>query len=311
MRILSVGEYIKNERIKQGLTQSELCEGLCSQVTLSRIESGRQTPNIRTLNSLLERLDVPGEKFYAVLSEEEERIEILLDRISNACIDYDRLLTPASFETVQTYLKELETLADPRDRLLKQIILRYRGIIGTEKGKYSCEKKLEIYMEAIRLTVPRFSIETIADHRYAFEEIQLVRLIAKTYSEMGDHRTAMDIFRRCYDYVKKYDQNNISISIVPPVALGYAIELGMCGFYRESIAYAEEGRQICNKYRKFEFLPEIIHTEAETYHRMGDEENGIRQTRLAYAIYCAIDDVYNKADLVQDAKDYYNIDLEI
>ena len=43
MRTVLVGEYIKSHREKQGITQEELCAGICSKSTLSRLERGKQT----------------------------------------------------------------------------------------------------------------------------------------------------------------------------------------------------------------------------------------------------------------------------
>lgn len=42
MNVYFLGEYIKKQREKLGLTQEQVCEGICEQVTLSRLENGRQ-----------------------------------------------------------------------------------------------------------------------------------------------------------------------------------------------------------------------------------------------------------------------------
>lgn len=40
MNVYFLGEYIKKQREKLGLTQEQVCEGICEQVTLSRLENG-------------------------------------------------------------------------------------------------------------------------------------------------------------------------------------------------------------------------------------------------------------------------------
>ena len=47
MQEIFIGEAIRQRRLALGLTQEELCEGLCEPATLSRIENGRQAPNLR------------------------------------------------------------------------------------------------------------------------------------------------------------------------------------------------------------------------------------------------------------------------
>ena len=46
MREIPIGEYIKNYRRKREITQEELCSGICSVSTLSRLELGKQTPSL-------------------------------------------------------------------------------------------------------------------------------------------------------------------------------------------------------------------------------------------------------------------------
>ena len=43
MKNVFLGEYIKQRRLDLGLTQEQLCDGICEPVTLSRLENGKQT----------------------------------------------------------------------------------------------------------------------------------------------------------------------------------------------------------------------------------------------------------------------------
>ena len=45
MKEIFLGEVIRQRRIELGLTQEELCEGICEPITISRFEHGRQTPS--------------------------------------------------------------------------------------------------------------------------------------------------------------------------------------------------------------------------------------------------------------------------
>lgn len=50
MQEVLIGEYMKNHREAHGMTQSELCAGICDPSTLSRLERGRPpagTPSTR------------------------------------------------------------------------------------------------------------------------------------------------------------------------------------------------------------------------------------------------------------------------
>ena len=73
MKEVYIGSIIRKRRQELGLTQEQLCRGICETVTLSRIENGKQTPSRSKLNALLQRLGMPGERYYALLSEQEIR----------------------------------------------------------------------------------------------------------------------------------------------------------------------------------------------------------------------------------------------
>lgn len=77
MREVFLGEYMKQRRLELGLTQEELCEGICEPITISRMENGRQTPSRNRINALLQRLGLPDDRYFALLSKREEEIAAL------------------------------------------------------------------------------------------------------------------------------------------------------------------------------------------------------------------------------------------
>ena len=72
MREVFLGEYMKQRRLELGLTQEELCEGICEPITISRMENGRQTPSRNRINALLQRLGEHGGIFDLSYSIEVE-----------------------------------------------------------------------------------------------------------------------------------------------------------------------------------------------------------------------------------------------
>ena len=53
MKEVIVGEVLRKCRLEKGITQKELCEGICSISTLSRIENGEQHPTRSVFNMLV------------------------------------------------------------------------------------------------------------------------------------------------------------------------------------------------------------------------------------------------------------------
>lgn len=52
----SLGDTLRQLRKQKGLSQEDLAEGICSPVSVSRIENGNQIPSQPVLEALLEKL---------------------------------------------------------------------------------------------------------------------------------------------------------------------------------------------------------------------------------------------------------------
>lgn len=190
---------IKRKRKELGLTQEQLCEGICEPSTISRIESGRQVPAKNKLDALLQRLGLPGERYYALMSKDEMELSNLKEKIISCNVARNAI------EGLKN-LEKLETLATEEDHLLRQFILRTRVILGYMKeGKvysYTFEEKGNMLLEAIHLTIPDFDEEEIYKNLYTVEEIKVINLIALNYSDKGQNRKAIDIYYQLLKYMK-------------------------------------------------------------------------------------------------------------
>ena len=71
MQNYKLGEYIRQRRLDLGLTQEQVCAGICESVTLSRFENGKQTPSRNRINAILQRLGLPDDRYYALVTPEE------------------------------------------------------------------------------------------------------------------------------------------------------------------------------------------------------------------------------------------------
>jgi transcriptional regulator with XRE-family HTH domain len=81
MQNYKLGEYIRQRRLDLGLTQEQVCAGICESVTLSRFENGKQTPSRNRINAILQRLGLPDDRYYALVTPEELEIEALKKQV--------------------------------------------------------------------------------------------------------------------------------------------------------------------------------------------------------------------------------------
>lgn len=296
---LPLGGYIRQQRRNRGMTQEQLCEGICDTVTLSRIENGKQTPSRARLSALLERLGLPMDRIFVLLTQQEQALESLEKEIIDCNIRHD---TAAGLKL----LRELEATAEADDPLTQQLILRSKALLGQEDGSYTPEEQLEMLLQAIRLTNPRFQVYQIKSFLYSLNEVKVLNQIANTYSNLGQHDQALAIFSQLLDYIQSHFQSiPQSSGHLSLVAFNYALELATCKRYEDAIAMAELGRSACIKYGHYQFLPGCIHIIAECAHYLGDDEKSRTFYRGAYSFYVMLGDTANLAHVREEINAYF------
>lgn len=82
MNYRKLGEFIVNRRKLLGMTQQELCNGICTQSAISQIEKGKVIPNLDTLHSISLKLNIPINFFMNLLVDDSfEQIEPIIMEI--------------------------------------------------------------------------------------------------------------------------------------------------------------------------------------------------------------------------------------
>lgn len=298
MQEMFLGEAIKKRRLELGLTQEQLCEGICEPITISRLENGKQTPSRNRINALLERLDMPADRYYALLSTHEIEVEALQKEIISYNVRFEKAPAKEQPEICKLALaahKKLEAIIDNDDTLSKQFILRSRVFIGTENGDYSFKEKIDILMEAIRITSPRFDLDDISRGLYTTDEIKIINQIAQVYSMAGEHIESLAICSQLYKYIQKHFHNiPLTRAHLNMVAFNLARELVAINQYEKAIEIAEKGQKICLDYGHYLSLPGLLTLQAECYHFLGEDD---KSRDLYHQAYYLMKVIGNKANL--------------
>lgn len=304
MKNVFLGEYIKQRRLDLGLTQEQLCEGICEPITLSRLENGKQTPSRNRINALLQRLGLPDDRYFALLSKNELEMEALQKEIV-ACNVTEKV--PEGFEK----LAQFEKLADPDDQIAQQYVLGSKVLLGRLDGRYTPKEQIELLMQAIQLTVPRFSIDDIEKFLYTRDEITIINQIGIAYSDDGQNKKAAEIYYQLLRYVRKHFKETItSIGVLPLVLYNYARVLDLCGRYEEGAELAQECRKACVQYGHYQELPRCLEIEAECRHFMGDDKSSRELYYQSYYLCKVIGYQVGLDVVIKEAKEYLGITFE-
>lgn len=306
MQNFFLGDYIKQKRLDLGLTQEQLCDGICEPMTLSRLENGKQTPSRNRINALLQRMGLPDDRYFALLSKNELEMEALQKEIV-ACNVTEQVAE--GFEK----LAQFEALAAPDDQIAQQFILSSKVLLGRLDGRYMPREQIDMLMQAIRLTVPRFDLENIESSLYTKDEITIINQIGLAYSDDGQNKKAAEIYYQLLRYVRKHFKETITlIGALPLVLYNYARVLDLCGRYEEGAELAQECRKACIQYGHYQELPRCLEIEAECRHFMGDEEISKELYYQSYYLCKVVEYQVGQVGLEivkKEAKEYLNLTL--
>lgn len=307
------GEFIKQRRKKLGLTQLEVCEGICEPITLSRLEHGRHITSDLRISALLDRLGLPDNRHLTVLSKREMEINNLQKAIQDDEVRFRRAGSSERPDVREQALKKLDSLervTKKDNNLIQQYILGARVTFGKPDGPYSPDERMDMLMRAIRLTVPRFDVENIGQFRYSMEETKLINQLAVSYMAAGDRQMAIKIYKQLLVYVEREDKNLPRFtSHFCMIAHNYAINLNLEGRYRESVAIAMRGKKACVDHGHYQLLPGFLALLAECSYFLGDYEKSKKLYCQAYCIYDATGDENNCSIMRQEAKDRLGFEI--
>ena len=305
VKTIHLGKTVQQQRKMLGMSQEMVCEGLCTIMTLSRFESGRQTPSRDCVMAMLQRLGLPDDRFYAQLTRTETKLVRLRKEV---LAHYNRFEQTSGEEQQQARTKALETLqklehcikAD--DRINQQFILGMKASLEVLPP----QKQLEVLLEAIHLTSPRFDLDNLSNCLYCSNEVVIISRLAIAYSDCDQRSKTIDIYSQLLDLLLNRTPEH---SHLPLVAHNYALYLTLEERLEEAVEIAELGRKTCLRQEHYHVLPRFLHIEAECYYLMSKPKRSAELYRSAYYIYGATMDTRNQKIVKNDAKKFLNLIL--
>ena len=196
------GKVYKEIRESKGLTQEEVCGGVLSRTSLSKIESGKTTPKYENMEFLLQQINMTFEEFDYIchLYQPSQRAEIIQNSLNMSSIlgtsELEKL-----FQKCQDYLKTHHDLPieEISDMLEVVIYIRQHGTGELSDHTEQVVKKLwrkiekqdtwyENDLKILNTILFRFPIEHL--HLITGKILQLLE-IYKNYQHLYNLRMAI------------------------------------------------------------------------------------------------------------------------
>ncbi len=185
----TLGHIIRDLRSEQKITQTMLCQGLCSKSTLSKIENDTLQPDIALVETLLQRLGLSERIFVFWGNEKEVKLHDLKFRII-----HNQALPK---EITCSYLEEMKQLLGPEDKLYIQEYLMNKAM-----QQESAQERIAGLTEALMITLPDFDIHEIKRYRLSWKELSILNNMAHEYRRTSESHLSSFYFLQILAYVK-------------------------------------------------------------------------------------------------------------
>lgn len=267
-------EIIKKQRVAMGITQEKLCEDICTQESLARIEQGRR-PHNKNYNRLTQKLLWKKEKRTNTINVWDYNLLELKSEINN---DISKHRYQIAKEKLMEFRFQgtLESL---------QYLTYMKAVLEMQLEKIREKEAIEIFRKALFLTLNTENFEKLPNLILTRQEVVILNGIAIAYAKMGERKKAIELYGKI---LKSYENSKIAL---PFRSGGVSIILANMAGYLEEGERFDEALQVFEKAMEIAFkcgdlndIAGLLTNAAYTLERKGEEEKGKEIFLQAYFI---------------------------
>jgi len=219
--IFSMKDVLRTRREMFGLTQEQLCEGICSVKSLRRAEKGQTDMQRETLKKLLNRLGLSGQMQWSRLITSDREVI----RMAEELADY---INDRKFSVASKQLESMKSWIDLDIPQNKQYFLEKQALLEFEQGKVTREEFVKMEKEALECTLR-------AENLYRKENVYLTEreiiCISNSWKGMEgkEKKESINLILRLYDNYALNNGLSQEISVYEIVTGAAVNELGNNG----------------------------------------------------------------------------------
>lgn len=312
------GDVIRLTRNAVGMSQEELCDGICSVQTLSHIENNRHRIKPDTYRQLMEKMGRGVHNNCAVCMGKDMS---LLEEYPL----FEDAMAKRDYHTAERYLTRIRAKISDfvTDR---QYLKRVESILDYAMGKIGAQEHMRQLGEAMEITVPDYVCYLWGEKRdivypYREQEILILMTIGNTYYDMREMEKAIGVYETI---IRSLDAGYMDVKNAEELKLisfaNLARPLGKLGRYEEALARAKEGLEMAVSrgyaHALVELLMGVAWNRLKLARRM--EDSGRRERELAeskkmmrqaYYIAAARKDQHNQKLINQNLKYHFGEEM--
>ncbi|HEU4962576.1 MAG TPA: helix-turn-helix transcriptional regulator [Bacilli bacterium] len=266
--MFSLGQRIRELRMKKGLTQIELAEGLCTPSMISQIESDRARPSYKVLFALADRLDVALDKLLVDVNLNLEYVSTY--KMARA------MIRAQEYASAIPLLQEL--LETPRAQISETDIMYELGECYVQTDQLAAASKL--FAEVQEQGTLRQDHGTIAQ---AMKQLGRIEFLSKRY------QLAIYHWQRALEEADKMEERDVELEGTLHYHLGEV--LTKTGQVFEALAHFEAATALFDRVRNLTEMAHVYKGMGSAY-RMADHlDKATDFSEKAAALFETLDEV--------------------
>ena len=301
MNYVSIGGIIREYRKRAGLSQAALCDGLCELPTMNKIENGRQNPNKKLLDALLQRLQVP-----LALNIPVSDIDFERTRIENQII--------ASFShnefDIYVYLMQYKSVNIDMDKFERQFYLFAHSVYEYKINKNYLEAIKGLH-EAIAITFPLYSDGCdLQNHLFTSTEFSIINNIAICLYFLKEIDTAINVMEQLATCIEnRYLESDIYACKYPMIAYNLSLWLGITKQYEKSLLFSRKGIDCCIKCERYAALSGLLYNSGFTLVMLKRKEEAIDNLKKSLAFDSILQNNQSLSSSIRDIEKTFGNDF--
>lgn len=180
-------EMIRKTRTAVGMTQEKLSEDICAQETLARVETGRQTPQSRKLQQMMEKMGRGcGRVNMAMVTEQYETIELKQE--------LSKYIHREECEKAQNALERLETMLDCKQKQNRQYLEAEKILLQNQRSGSEWKQNLSQLRKLLSMTL-EYKENDLGKFVLNSNELQILTGMAYIFWEHNQIEHAIEIYQ--------------------------------------------------------------------------------------------------------------------
>ena len=304
MGFYQVGEVIRKTREGLGLTQEQLCEGICSVETISRIENGKRAPSRTNFQALMERMGKSGEKYIPFVRTSDMKVIV-------KAMDINISLARHRYNETEKLLEELRPELDLRNNVNRQFVEKTQALIDYCLKRITSQEKRERLTQSLLYTVPNYKDRILPIGIYSRHELMIFCNIASSYADEGDLDTAIEMLRQIQHYFDTVHVTKDERAITEAMMMSNLGQcLGIRGDTKEALEIEKKAAQMQLNWGNSSNLDSLLYNIAFEKEVLKEDERECQELLLqAYVIAELNGNYYMKDHIKKHIKKLYGDEI--